>query len=258
MAGSDKYQALIFQLGDVAREHLAESPKAPDEMQEVFACEDVVLARRDELAAVEEEMNRRDEENASSAAALNAEIDEQKAMTSKWRTAVQGVERRSRDLKKRLSAQKATFRSQRISLSRAEASHKDLEMRQGHDAKKVDISKENLKRFRLRVMRLKRDLEDLEAELTGVLTPRPGQVGADGILAHRRILECEDQLADEKADHDEALAQLDAQAEVLEADIKDAEAALDDAVFALGEAVLAQRPPHPLLVALYAKGDRLK
>ena len=97
---------------------------------------------------------------------------------------VLGVEGRSRDMKKRLSSMKAAFRYQRDSLKRAEVSHKEMELREGHDVKRIDLSRENLKKSRLHIMREQRSIEELEWEFKQVLTPRSGQQGAPGILAH--------------------------------------------------------------------------
>jgi predicted nucleic acid-binding Zn-ribbon protein len=254
----EKYGDLVFQLGDLAREHLPNSPKAPPEMQGVFDAEDDVLAKRDELAQVEQEMNDRDLEHQDAVTALNAEMDEQKAITIKWRSAVVGVENLSRDIKKRVRAAKAAFRTQRMSLKRADTAHKELEMREGHDVKKIAISKENLKKFRLRVMRMQRDVEDLEYEFKRILVPRPGQVGAQGILAHKRILECEDELEERQAEHDEAMKQLDETCAAIEVELKELEAALDDAVWVLGEAVYAERIAHTALNGLYPRLDVAK
>jgi hypothetical protein len=43
-------------------------------------------------------------------------------------------------------------------------------------------------------MREQRAIEELEYDFKQVLTPRPGQPGAQGILAHKRILELEEHL----------------------------------------------------------------
>lgn len=255
---AESYDDLIFRLGDLAREHLVDSPNIPAAMDPVLEAEEAILQHRAELEQIEGDMNALDAEYQDFLDQKHAELAEQKAIVAKWKTAVVGVENRSRDLKKKVQAQKAAFRTQRISMKRAEASHKDLEMREGHDVRKITTSKENLKKFRLRIMRMQRDLEDLEFEFRQVLTPRPGQAGAQGILAHRRIMEVEDELEDRKADHEFALGELDTSAAAMEAEIKELEGVLDDAIFGLGEEVYAERIPHKAFKAVYEQLDRAK
>ncbi|MCA2976720.1 MAG: hypothetical protein INH37_00405 [Myxococcaceae bacterium] len=187
-----------------------------------------------------------------------AEREEQQAITRKWRHAVAGVETRSRDLRKSLSSQRAAYRYQKNSLRLAEEKHKELEQREGHDVKKVDTSRQNLKTFRLKMMRFGRMLEDMELELAQVLTPRPGQVGAQGILAHKRILELEDEAETRKGEHEAHMKELDDAIGAKEADEKAAEGELDGALFELGEEVYGDRVNHPALNPLYARLDKAR
>jgi chromosome segregation ATPase len=189
----ESYDELIFQLGDLAREHLADAKNVPRAMEAVFAAEDDVLARRTEMEGFEDEMNQEDAAWQDFLEQQEVEKGELKAVINKWRGAVIGVESRSRDMKKKLSSLKAAFRYQKDSLKRAEISHKEMEIREGHDVKKINLSRENLKKSRLHIMREQRNLEELEWELNQVLTPRPGQQGAQGILAHKSVLEMEDE-----------------------------------------------------------------
>jgi hypothetical protein len=252
----ESYDELILALGDLAREHLAESRQAPPAMEHVFAAEDAVLRLRDEVAAREERLNREDAEFQEFLAQQAVEKDERMEVIKTWRSAVAGVEARSRDLKKKLSSLKAAYRYQRKSLKLAEDKHKDLEMREGHDARKIHLSKENLKKGRLHLMREQRHVEELEWELNQVLTPRPGQVGAPGILAHKRILELEDELEERTATHEDAMRELDQAIAAEEERLHAAEGALDAAVFELGEACYGLRLAHPRLSPLYGRLDK--
>lgn len=252
----ETYQDLIFQLGDLAREHLAEKPKPPRAMEKVFAEEEVVLALREEIERREEEMN--DEELSYHDFLERSEVEriDQQKITRKWASAVSGVETRSRALKKQISAQKAAHRYQRKSLKLAEAKHKELELREGHDLRKLTLSLENLKKFRLQIMRERRNIDDLEFELKSVLTPRPGQQGAQGILAHQRLLELEDEGDERKAQHEERMRDLDSLIAAKEKELSLAEQNLDSALFELGEEVYADRLAHPKLTPLYTKVDK--
>lgn len=252
----ESYNDLIFQLGDLAREHLAEAKNPPKAMDAVFAAEDDVLAIRQEIEGIEAEMNEADAQYQDFLAQQDAEKEEQMAIIKKWRAAVAGVEVRSRDLKKKLSSLKAAFRYQKVSLKRQEEKHKDLELREGHDAKKIALSRENLKKARLHIMREQRHVEELEWEFNQVLTPRPGQPGAQGILAHKRILEMEDEAEEQKFEHDERMKEFDGVLAQKDEELKAAEEELDGCLFDLGEECYAERIPHPELNPLYPRLDK--
>jgi hypothetical protein len=255
MAKED-YNALILMLGNLSREHLAERTPLPKAMEAVFECEDVLLAIQEEIAALEDEMNEEASTYQDFLDQQAAERDEKKAITKKWRHAVAGVEIRSRDLRKSLSSQRAAHRYQKNSLALSEQRHKELEQREGHDLKKIETSRGNLKTFRLKMMRNARMLEDMEMELNQVLTPRPGQVGAQGILAHKELLEMEDLAEEKKAEHDARMKVLDTALAAKEAEAAAAEEDLDDALFFLGEAVYDDRTPHPELNPVYVRLDK--
>lgn len=254
----ESYDDLIFQLGDLAREHLAEAKNPPRAMEQVFAREDEVLAARDAVAAAEEELNQEDGDFQDFLQAQEVEKEEQKRIVTKWRGAVIGVEGRSRDMKKTLSSKKAAFRYMKDSLKRAEATHKDMELREGHDIKKINLSRENLKKSRLHIMREQRAVEELEYDFKQVLTPRPGQPGAQGILAHKRILEMEDELEEREHAHKTRMKELDQVIAEREEDVKAAEAELDGALYELGEECYSERIPHPQLNPLYPRLDKAK
>ena len=254
----ESYDELVFQLGDLAREHLAEAKNRPRSMDTVFEVEDEVLALREAMEAIEEEMNQEDAAWQDFLDQQDVEKDQQKAIVTKWRGAVLGVEGRSRDMKKRLSSMKAAFRYQRDSLKRAEITHKDMELREGHDVKRINLSRENLKKSRLHIMREQRSIEELEYDFKQVLTPRSGQQGAQGILAHARILEMEDEFEEREHDHKEKMKEIDKAIAAKEEEVKAAEAELDAVLFELGEECYAERVPHPQLNPLYLQLDKAK
>lgn len=254
----ESYDDLIFQLGDLARARLAEKPKPPRAMDRVFTAEDGVLAKRDEIAALEAELNAEDAAFKDFLEQQEAERAEQKGVVRKWARAVEGIEVRSRDLRKRISTQKATLRYEKVSLSRAEEKHKDFELRQGHEVAKIRMSQENLKLTRLKLMRKLRDIEDLEHEFTTLLTPRPGQPGAQGILAHKRMLEMEDEAETREAEHKSRMEELDQQIAQAEEELKAAEEYLDEAIFLLGEEVYADRISDTECAPFYTRLDRAK
>jgi DNA repair exonuclease SbcCD ATPase subunit len=256
VAAKESYNDLIFELGDLARERLAEKPNTPRSMDRVFKAEDVVLAQRDELKGLEEQLNEEDASFNDFLEAQEAEREEQKEIVKKWRAAVAGLEVRSRDLRKKISTAKATLRYERVNQKRAEERHKELELRESHDERKVSLSRELIKKTRLQLMRKQRNIEDMEHEFETLLTPRPGQPGAQGILAHKRLLEMEDEAETRKADHEVRMQELDQQIAAKEEEVQAAEDYLDQAVFLLGEEVYGARINDPVLAPMYLRLDK--
>jgi hypothetical protein len=89
-----------------------------------------------------------------------------------------------------------------------------------------------------------------------VLTPRPGQPGAQGILAHKRLLEMEDEAETRKADFEQLMEDLDRAIGTKEQEVTAAEDYLDQALFLLGEECYSQRLADPALAAMYPRLDK--
>jgi hypothetical protein len=256
VAAKESYDDLIFELGDLARERLAEKPAAPRSMDRVFKAEDVVLAQREALKGLEDQLNEEDEAYKDFLEAQEAEREEQKEIVKKWRVAVAGLEVRSRDLRKKISTAKATLRYEKVNLKRAEDAHKNLELRESHELKKIDLSRDLIKKTRLQLMRKQRNIEEMDQEFETLLTPRPGQPGAQGILAHKRLLEMEDEAEGRKHEHEQRMEELDKAIGAKEEEVQAAEDYLDQAVFLLGEEVYGARISDPMLAPLYLRLDK--
>lgn len=99
-------------------------------------------------------------------------------------------------------------------------------------------------------------MEDAELAVQKALTCQPGQPGAAGILAHKRLLEMEDEAEAAGARQKAGLAELEQALADKEAEIDAAEEALDQALFALGEDVYKARIGDAALLPLYARLDR--
>lgn len=253
-APKENYNDLIFQLGDLARERLPNKPKVPRTMERVYKAEEAMVARQEELAALEEAMNG---EDASYNEFLAAQAEEKATLTAtvkKWKKAVEGIEGRVKDLRKKLSSRKAELRYQDIGIKKEERKQKDLEI-EGRDMDQVELIKSNLKKTRLLFMRGQRDVEEMERDFEMILTPRPGQVGAEGILAHKRLIEMEDEFEARKVAFEQAMTDLDQQIAEKEEELKASEDYLDQALFLLGEECYAQRISDPALAALYPRID---
>jgi hypothetical protein len=255
---AESYNDLIFQLGDLAREHLADSARPPPALEAVFAAEDTVLAERDQSKAIEDEINAVDSDYRTLLDNYTDERAEMKEVCNRFKAAVAGVEVRTRDMKKKLSALKAALRYNKVSAGKAEERHKDLELREGHDAKKISLSAANLKKTRLQIMRDQRNIDEIEWDFNQILTPRAGQQGAQGILAHKRILEIEDEEEEAEFNHKETMKRLDAELHEKDLDVKACEEELDNALFDLGVEAYAERIAHPKLSPLYARLDKAK
>lgn len=253
----ESYNDLMFQLGDLARERLVNKPDRPRAMDRVLRAEDVVVQRRDELAALEAQMNDLDVSHQEALEAIARERGEQQEIVKQFKKAVVAIEGRVKEMRKKLATSRADVRYNKDAIKKAEARHADLEMT-SHDAAKVELSVQNLKKMRLSVMRQDRQLEELQYDLDQALTPKPGQPGAAGILAHKRLLELEDEEEQRELDHKDQMAELDQTIAAKEQEVQAAEDYLDQAIFLLGEECYTQRIPDPALAALYPRIDKAK
>jgi hypothetical protein len=255
MGKRDAYNELIFQLGDLARDQLAKKERYPRSMDRVFKAEEAVLQLREDLAALEEELDEEDAGYHQLVADHEAEREQHLPVVRRFQKAVDAIQGRAKDLRKRLTAQKAAIKYDTASLAKAEERHADLELTT-QDEYKLDESRSLVKRLRLQMMRRQRDLEELEIQFDQLLTPPEGSKGAPGILAHRRLLEMEDQQEQRKEQLEARTRELDQAIADKEAELQAAEDYLDQAIFLLGEDCYQQRIPEPALAALYPKIDR--
>lgn len=255
MAKAESYNDLIFQLGDLARDRLPGKPNCPRTMDRVYRAEEALVARRDELAALEQEMNDEDASWQEFQAQQQQEKVELQITIKKFKKAVDAIEGKVREMRKTLSSKKAELRYGLDGLKKAEAKIHDMEMTR-KDPMEVATARENLKKNRLKMMRLQRDIEQVQDDLAQALTPLPGQPGAPGILAHKRTLEIMDEAEDRKDAFDQRMAELDAAIGQKEQEIQAAEDYLDQALFLLGEDVYKQRISDAQLAPFYPRLDR--
>lgn len=251
----ESYNDLIFQLGDLARDRLPGKPNCPRSMDRVYRAEEAVVARREELAALEQEMNDEDAAYQDFLAQQAEERTGHEAIVKKWKKAVDAIEGKVKDLRKTLSSRRAELRYAYDGLGQLERKIKDMELT-GQDPAKIDLARTNLKKSRIAQMRLAREVEDLEIRVSNALTPQPGQPGAPGILAHKRLLEMEDEEEARKLEHAQRMAELDQAIATKEEEVKAAEDYLDQTLFLLGEDVYAQRISDAQLAPFYPRLDR--
>gem|GEM_PF-616179 len=255
MAKAESYNDLIFQLGDLARDRLPGKPSCPRTMDRVFRAEEALVARRDELAGLEQEMN---EEDAAWQEFLFQQEKEKANLTitiKKFKKAVDAIEGKVKEMRKSLSSKRAELRYGLDGLKKLEAKIHDMEMTR-KDPMEVATARENLKKNRLKMMRLQRDIEQVQDDLAQALTPLPGQPGAPGILAHKRMLEILDEWEERKGTFDERMAEIDGAISQKEQEIQAAEDYLDQALFLLGEDVYKQRISDAQLAPFYPRLDR--
>ena len=255
MAKAESYNDLIFHLGNLARDRLVNKPSCPQAMQRVYRAEEALVVRRDELAALEGQMNDEDGAWQQSLAETDEERAGHQAVVKRFKKAVDAIEGRVKDLRKKTAARRADLRYQASALKKEEQRLADLEMTT-QDGAKLENARQNLKKLRLAHLRGQRELEQLQAELDVVLTPKPGQPGAEGILAHKRLLELEDQTATRRQEFEQLMAELDQAIAEKEQEVLAAEDYLDQALFLLGEQCYAARVADPELAVLYPRIDR--
>jgi chromosome segregation ATPase len=255
MAKAESYNDLIFQLGDLARDRLPGKPNCPRTMDRVYRAEEALVARRDELAALEQEMNDEDAGWQEYLVQQEQEKANLQVTIKKFKKAVDAIEGKVREMRKGLSSKRAELRYGLDGLKKADAKINDMEMTR-RDPMEVATARENLKKNRLKMMRLQRDIEQLQDDLAQALTPLPGQPGAPGILAHKRMLEISDESEDRKDAFDQKMAELDAAIAQKEQEIQAAEDYLDQALFLLGEDVYKQRIADAQLAPFYPRLDR--
>jgi hypothetical protein len=255
MAKAESYNDLIFQLGDLARDRLPGKPNCPRTMDRVYRAEESLVARRDELAALEQEMNDEDGAHQEFHAQQEQERAELTLTVKKYKKAVDAIEGKVKDMRKSLSSKRAELRYGTDGLKKQEAKIHDMEMTR-QDPMAIATARENLKKNRLKMMRLSRDIEAVQDDVNNALTPLPGQPGAPGILAHKRMLEMEDEAEERDAAFKERMAEIDQAIGQKEDEIQAAEDYLDQALFLLGEEVYNQRISDAQLAPFYPRLDR--
>jgi tetratricopeptide (TPR) repeat protein len=224
-------------------------------MDRVYRAEAALVARRDELAALEQQMNDDDAAWQDYLAQYEADRAAQYEIVKKWKKAVDAVEGQTKSLRKTLSNRRADLRYALEALKKMEKKHADLELTT-QDQSVLGTSRDNLKKNRIQQMRLAREVENLERDVAMALTPKPGQPGAAGILAHKRMLDLEDEMTSRKEAFDQAMAELDRAIAEKEGEVQAAEDYLDQALFLLGEDVYAQRIAEAQLAPFYPRLDR--
>jgi hypothetical protein len=251
----DSYNDLIFQLGDLAREQLVNKPHCPQSMERVYEAEDALVAQREALEELERQMNDEDAAYQEYLEQVQQEKARQQALVTKFRTAVAGIEGKVKELRKKVVTMNADVRYGKENLKKQEERQRLMEEGQ-KDPQLIAIGRENIKKVRLALLRKEREAEDAQRDVDNALTPTPGQPGAAGILAHKRMLELEDEVEQRKADHEAVMAELDRAIAEKEQDVQAAEDYLDQALFLLGEDCYTQRLADPALASFYPRLDK--
>jgi len=255
MPKPERHADLIYQVGDLARDRLAGKPQCPPSMEEVYLAEEALIARREEFAALEEQLNGEDAAHREFLAHQAEEREALEATVKKHRKAVDLVDVEVRALRKKLAGLRADWRYSQVALDKVVARHAELEQ-SSKDAARLESSRQLLKASRLRHLKLGRNVEEAEQAVQDALTCKPGQPGAAGILAHKRLLEMEDEAEAAAERLQDTLAQLEGALADKEQDIAEAEDALDQALYALGEDVYRERIADAALMPFYLRLDQ--
>lgn len=253
----ESYNDLIFQLGDLARDRLPGKPNCPRTMDRVYRAEEAVVARREELAALEQQMNDEDGAWQDFQAGQEEEKVKLENIVAKNKRFVDVIDGKVRGIRRKLSSKRADLRYAKEGLATLEEKVKEME-ELGDDPRALNTARENLKKNRLTTMRTGREVEDMEYESNQLLTPEPGKPGAAGIQAFKRLMDMEDEMEERKHTNERTMADLDAAVRTKEEEVRAAEDYLDQALFLLGEDVYAQRIPDAQLAPFYPRLDRAK
>lgn len=255
MGRKEKYEELVFQLGDLARERLARRADAPRGLQRVLKAESALVAARERLEALEREMNDADAAHRDELSTRAQEKKRAVETMGRWKKAVEPVQNQVKDLRRRLSVRRAELRSGHAALRKEEEKQAALGRSGGAPA---ESSVQSLKRLRLAQMRLHRDVEDLESDIQRCFELQPGQGGGEGVRAFQKLLEIEDREQDGDADFETRMAEIDDDIAAAEETVRGAENFLDQSVFLLGEECFEQRISDPMLAALYPSLDKVR
>src|SRR5690606_2409060 len=123
----ESYNDLIFQLGDLARDRLPGKPNCPRTMERVYRAEEALVARRDELAALEQQMNDEDAAWQDFQAEQDAERARHEAVVQKWKKIVDAIDSKVRTTRRKLSGRKADLRYAKEGLAKLEEKTKEME-----------------------------------------------------------------------------------------------------------------------------------
>ncbi|MFN0061797.1 MAG: hypothetical protein ACKVPX_04680 [Myxococcaceae bacterium] len=257
MGRAEAYDALVFELGDLARERLAQRPHPPKTMDRVFRAEEDLLQKQEELVALEDQLNQTDARYRAFVEAQEQERLECQAIVKENKRAVDGVASQVKDARRKLQHLRGDARALKGALRMAEKRQASLEL-PGVAQIKRDEGQVQLKRARVSAMRADREAVELEQALAGMLSPEPGSAGEEAILAYRRLIEMDDEAEAQKAELAAAAAELEADiAACVEAN-RASEEFLDQALYLLGGECYALRVPDPALAPLYLKLDKAK
>ena len=256
MPPNEKHKQVILQIGDLAFERFFNRKTLGVDLSPALRAEDLVTLRQRELSQLENALNQNDHQHQQEIRNLESEKDELGVRVKKWKSAVESVEGQTRELRKQLGSKKAELRYTLSAVKTEEARCAQLEMGL-QSPSSLKQAKDNLKKLRVGQLRAKREIEELTGQLERMLTPQPGQVGAPGLLAHRRLFELEDAAYQIEQKFKGQLEELNQQVVTKEAELHAAESLLDRSLFFLGQACYTRRVPDPALVALYDRLDKL-
>jgi hypothetical protein len=253
---AELYEELLFQLGDLARDRLAGKPCSPRSMQRVFRAEEALLARRQELEALEQHFHTAEEAWQHFLAHNEGERAEQQGVLKRWKGRVEGVLQRSKELRRQQATLRQELHAARHALHRLEVRQLELE-RAGVAPEPLAEARERTDTQRQLQARLSSELEAVEHGLQQLLTPAPEDPNSPGIRAHRRLLELEQQAAARRQAHERLVEEFDQALAAKEEEVQAADAFLEQALLLLGEEVYTQRVPDPQLAVFYPRLDQV-
>jgi chromosome segregation ATPase len=251
----EDYNALVFQLGDLARERLGGRPNAPSAMSRVLTAEEAVSTKEAELQAINSAMDEEAEAYKEFCQACEDEKLELEPVIAEFKKAVAVAEDKYKKAREKISAKENDLKHSKMSVQKVEEKVKELEKL--GERKKAAETQATIKQLRMDVMRRQREIREMVAEADAVMSPQEDDGPSNAIRAKHRTKDLEHQLEEREKQYNEALAELDQQAAEKEQEINAARDYYDQAIFLLGEECYSNRINDASLVPLYLKLDKL-
>lgn len=253
-ARTESYNDLVFKLGDLARERLASRPNPPRSMDRVLKAEEALVAREEELKAIEAAMDEEEQAYNEFREAVEQEKADLEPLLIKYKKSVTFAESNLQKAREKIASKENDLKHAKLSSQKEADKLRNFE--ELGDKQKAESSKVSIKAIRMDVMRRTREINEMKEAADKILFPTDDSPASEAVRAKGRIADLDKQLEERVEQYNAALAELDADAAEMEQEIQGARDYYDQAIFLLGEEVFGLRLNDPALVPMYLKIDR--
>jgi chromosome segregation ATPase len=253
---TESYNDLVFKLGDLARERLANRPSPPRSLDRVLKAEETLLAREDELKAIEAAMDEEETAYNEFREAVEAEKAELADLAEKYKKTIAVAESKYKAAREKIASKENDLKHAKISVQKEDTKLKSFE--ELGEKSKAEASRASIKHARMDVMRRTREINEMVEVAEKIWTPEDDSPGSQAVRAKARLNDLEKQLEERVELYNSSLAELDQQAAEKEQEIHGAREYHDQAIFLLGEEVHQQRISDPALVPMYLRLDKAR